>query len=76
MLPATDVMPLIAAVVTAMLVDTVYAIAGRSEKTRWDGFARERGAATTRLIADLLLTAWERSAAVKLPDWDKRKYSL
>jgi hypothetical protein len=61
---------------SASLVDTVYRLGMLDSPDAWRGFTAERLRATALLISDLLLTAWEKSALEKLPQWDLRGSSL
>lgn len=72
-----ELMPAIAAQLAQSnaLVDSVYALEGElenRESPRLRAFALERGRAAARFTASLYLTAWERSAAIELPDWLRR----
>ncbi|MFN3652512.1 MAG: hypothetical protein ACK47B_23290 [Armatimonadota bacterium] len=76
---AAEVMPFVLRELEASRaqVDRVYALEAQLPPERGDwppspeirAFTRERAAAATRFLASLYLTAWEKSATIRLPEW-------
>jgi hypothetical protein len=52
------------------LVDTVYKLGMPDSGSAWRAFAVNRVNVTALTIADFVLTAWEKSALIKIPEWD------